>query len=63
MAAGQHTFQGWLASLYPERSLRPKGAYPVMKLGLNGSQVWEDVCVVEFEIVQNGDFGAVVQKL
>ena len=65
----QSILQALLLAVADDEAFRRYGAYQMMELGLNGSQIGKNVGVVEFQIVQNGgtrtvmyEFGAFVEK-
>ena len=60
---GQHSLQVSVSAVADDGAVAGYGAYQVVKLSFDGSQVWKNIRMVIFEIVQVGDLGAVVDKL
>ena len=59
----QHAGQALLDAIGHHPAAGGHGAYQVVELALNGSQVIKDVGVVELQVVQHGRAGAVMHKL
>ena len=62
-AACQNTFKAGFGGIADDQSTSGQGAYEMVKLCLDGSKIGENICVIEFQVIQNSGARPVMYEL